>query len=84
MNKKEFEVLDELYFLVSFDDLQEALNYDRSELRDILKSLVRKKWVKCYKTVNEDIEWDQVDFENLFDKYHYLASKEGLIAHNSR
>ncbi len=84
MNKREFEILDELYFLVSFDDLREALCYDRSELRVILKSLARKKWVKCYKSVDEDIEWDEVEFENLFDKYHYLASKEGLIAHNTR
>ena len=84
MNKKEFEILDELYFLVSFDDLQEALNYDRSELRDILKSLVRKKWVKLYKTVNEDVDWNKVDVENLFDKYHYLARKEGVIVDNRR
>ncbi len=84
MEKREFDVLDELYFFVRFDDLQEALNYDRYELKDILKTLVRKKWVKCYKTADEDIPWEQVDFENLFDKYHYLASKAGLIAHNSR
>jgi len=82
LKEKEFEVLDELYFLISFNDLHKNVSYARTELKEILRSLIDKRWIRCFESYDIDLDWDDIDFENRFDKYHYLANKQGLKAHN--
>jgi len=84
MTDKEFEVLDELYFVTHYDELQKSLNFNPETLKILIISLWDKGWIRCYLGVDNELDSDSVDFENQFDKYHYLASKEGLMAHNSR
>ena len=83
LSEIEFEVLDELYFLVSFEELVNILGMDQIKLKQVLGKMVEKRWVKCYHGPEQDIDYHDVDFLNQFDKYHYLASKEGLFIHNS-
>ena len=83
LSEIEFEVLDELYFLVSFEELVNILGMDQIKLKQVLGKMVEKRWVKCYRGPEQDIDYHDVDFLNQFDKYHYLASKEGLFIHNS-
>ena len=84
MTEEEFEVLDELYFVTHYEELQLSLNLDTEPLRSLIISLWDKGWLRCYLGVDNELDGDTVDFENQFNKYHYLASKEGLLAHNSR
>lgn len=84
MTDKEFDVLDELYFLTSFDDLFKNCNLTAEELKEILESLLQKGWVKCLKNKDEEIPDHELDFENCFKEYDYLATKSGLFAHNSQ
>ena len=83
LSEKEFEVLDELYFVVSFAELANTLDMDQNTLKQVLGKMVEKRWVKCFTGPEQDIDYHDVDFLNQFDKYHYLASKEGLFIHNS-
>ena len=83
MTKQEFEILDELYFLISYPDLVERVEMPEENLREELGKMVQKEWVRCFRKVDEDVDWVDVDFENQFANYHYLASKAGLLAHNS-
>lgn len=83
MTDLEFDVLDELYFLQPYSYLLKTMKMDEQEVKSTLKVLLEKGWVKCYKSPSEEMDPDQVDFENCFAKYHYLASKAGLLAHNS-
>ncbi len=83
LSEKEFEVLDELYFLVSFEELASTVEMNQTTLKQVLGKMVKKRWVKCYTGPEQDIDYHDVDFLNQFDKYHYLASKEGLFIHNS-
>ena len=84
MTDKEFEVLDELYFVTHYKELQESLDFDPESLKVLIISLWNKGWLRCYLGVDNELDGGTVDFENQFSKYHYLASKEGLMAHNSR
>ena len=76
-------ILDELYFLISYEELRQKVDLTEEVFRSALGKMVDKQWVRCYKKVDEDLDWEDVDFENQFANYHYLASKAGLLAHNS-
>lgn len=84
MTELQFEILDELYFVISFNDLKEKLRIDEYQLKQELQSLLELDYIKCFRNVSDEIPPQHLDFENNFQKYHYLASKEGLFAHNSR
>lgn len=84
MTDLEFDILDELYFVQSFQDVQNALELDELELKEGLARLIAKTWVKCLpQDVDEVIADEELDFENNYKIYHYLATKEGLLAHNT-
>lgn len=83
MSDSEFDVLDELYFVQSFDNLQGLCDLDTDELVKTLSSLFEKKWIKVLKTVDEEEIPDKVLLKTEYRKYFYLATKKGLLAHNS-
>lgn len=84
MTDLEFEILDELYFVISFEALCKNLQMDESVLKDGLLAVYNKGWLRIFdKESDEDI--NSLDyFHKNYKKYNYLASKEGLLAHNSR
>ncbi len=84
MTDHEYEIMDELYFVISFEELQQRLPLDESELKQILNSLLDREYIKCFSNVSDELPHADVDFENNYRNYHYLVSKEGLFAHNSR
>ena len=83
MTDEEFDVLDELYFVIRFDDLLEATEKDADELIKILKSLFSKGWIKVLKTVDDEVPDSEIDMDNSSSEYYFLATKKGLLAHNS-
>ena len=84
MTDEEFDLLDELYFVYSFEHIKVELEWETESLKKALKVLVDKGWVNCFKTVHEVLPKEEVDFESNYDQYFYLASKAGLFAHNER
>jgi hypothetical protein len=49
-----------------------------------LHALIQKGWVKCLaKETDEEIVVTD-NFKAEFKKYNYLATKAGLLAHNSK
>ncbi len=84
MTDQEFEIMDELYFVISFQELMEKISLDETKLKRVLGNLVAKSYVKCFKNVSDELPHEEVDFDLNYRIYHYLASKEGLFAHNSR
>jgi hypothetical protein len=84
MTDREYEILDALYFTVSFEYLEKELNTAPTILRDELISLINKGWVKCLEKISEQ-EIEEVERIKMnYKEYNYLASKKGLMAHNSR
>nr|WKN35542.1 transporter [Tunicatimonas sp. TK19036] len=84
MTDLEYDVMDELYFVTPFNQLRSTLELEEQELRNILQSLLQKNWIKCYVDHTEEILPHEVDFTHHYQEYFYLATKEGLLAHNGR
>ena len=81
MTDIEYDILDELYFLKGFNDLLDALDIDEIMLKGSLKSMFIKGWIRCYSSPINEIFYGDVDLENAYDRYLYIASKKGLQAH---
>ncbi|MEN7546869.1 hypothetical protein AAG747_03040 [Rapidithrix thailandica] len=84
MTEQEFTILDELYFLTSYQDLSEAVGLEEAALLNSLKSLLEKKWIRCYKEADQELPYEDTDLEKDYARYYYLASKEGLLKHNQQ
>ncbi|WKN44319.1 hypothetical protein [Tunicatimonas pelagia] len=84
MTDQEFDVLDELYFVTSFEELSEAVGMKEDELFLVLKALLEKKWIKCYQNHSEELLAHEVDINQYYQAYSYLATKAGLLVHNGR
>ncbi|MCU0438438.1 MAG: transporter [Raineya sp.] len=84
MTNLEFEVLDQLYFVESFQKIQQELSLEELTLKEVLKDMIEKGWVKCFSDRYTEVIMDTKLFEEKYTLYQYLATKEGLLAHNSR
>ena len=82
MTDIEFDLLDELYFVTSFSELQKTLSLSTPVLGELLQGMVEKGWVKCFKSASEELSFDTSDYAQHFAEYFYLATKAGLLAHN--
>ena len=82
MTDQEFDVLDELYFVQPFEYLISEVELDTYEIKEALKGLLDKKYIKCFESVDEEVFEQDLDFENKYAEYYYLATKAGLLAHN--
>ncbi len=83
MTDLEFDILDELYFVISFDELVENSGHSEDDVVNVLKELYNRKWIRVLLTVEKDEDPKSIDLDRNYEKYLYLASKQGLFAHNS-
>jgi hypothetical protein len=83
LTDSEYEILDELYFVLSFEELKSKFSYPEKELVGMLKRLLEKGWVRCLTPVTDVEIEDFSEFDHQYTEYNYLASKKGLLAHNS-
>lgn len=82
MDEAEFDLLDELYFVVHYDELKQNVDLSDEDIQKTLVSLSSKGWIRIYE--NSDKELDDFDLISNFKSYYYLASKKGLMAHNKQ
>ena len=82
MTDLEFQVLDELYFLTSFQELAEATALPKNQLKAVLDQLGSKGWLRCYLSPDEELNVGDTRFTAHNEDLLYLASKAGLLAHN--
>ncbi len=83
MTNIEFDILDELYFIQSYDFLVHTLKLNDKLLKKSLRDLIERGWVTCYSSLTEELAFESDEFEKDYWNYHYLATKAGLMAHNS-
>ena len=85
MNEIEYDIIDELYFVTSYGDIATALNLNEEELSLYLAELIKKGYIKAlFPDPDTEVEFDENLFWANFRQYFYLATKAGLISHNSR
>ncbi|HET8860436.1 hypothetical protein [Marivirga sp.] len=82
MNEQEIDLLDELYFVQSYDEVKSALGWQDSNLQKYLFSLYKKEYIKLL--INHDEEYAGV--KNIkqipWNSLYFLATKKGLMEHN--
>ena len=83
MTDEEFDVLDELYFVIRFGELADLTEKSSEDLVEVLKSLYQKGWIKVMMTVDDELPESEIDLDNSFSDYYFLATKKGLLAHNT-
>jgi hypothetical protein len=84
MSELEFDVLDELYFVTPFDELQHQTGLSAMELIECLHSLLQKKYIKILTGPDDEVEYEADKLHQHPQKYFFLATKLGLMAHNGR
>ena len=85
MTDTQYQIIDELYFVTSFADLMQASGLPTEILQQELAALLATGWVKAlYPVPDQDQPFDPGHFEAHGRMYFFLATKAGLLAHNSR
>ena len=82
MSDAEFDLLDELYFVQSYQYLREILQWEDQLLLETLDSLYRGGMIKCLLTPDNE-RFDQVNVIEEGRNLYFLATKKGLMAHNA-
>lgn len=82
MTSKQFELLDELYFVIGYHDLKESLEWSDEELCAELTQLFSEGWLRVFKSPSDTTDFELISDEILMNSF-LLASKAGLKAHNS-
>lgn len=82
MTDLEFDLMDELYFVQPYAQLQTALGWGDLVLLQTLKLLYSQGYIKCLKTPDKEI-FDEIDWQYQGRDLLYLATKKGLMAHNT-
>jgi len=84
MSENEYLIMDQLYFVTSYEDIKEGSALDDAALVAILWGLINKEWVKCLDGPEIEVTLAEDEFMSYYAKYHYLATKQGLLEHNMR
>ncbi len=82
MSDEEFDLIDELYFVQRYDFIKESLGWEDKKLLITLNSLYRSGMIKCLTSPDTE-RFDVVDISAEGKNLFYLATKKGLMAHNS-
>lgn len=82
MSDTEFDLLDELYFVQTYDFIKESLKWEDELLLETLNSLYQSGMIKCLSAPDTE-RFDQMDLFKEGKNLFYLATKKGLMAHNT-
>jgi hypothetical protein len=82
----EYDILNAIYFVESFEHILEECKEKPAIVADVIKQLIHKKYIVPMRWDEEKTEYIRSFIYDTDDMraYHYLATKEGLIAHNTR
>ena len=84
MSEPEYLVLDELYFVQSFDELHAQTGLAPEQLKEVLAGMLQRGWLKCMLSREGEEPAEASRFSSQYTSLYYLATKAGLMAHNSR
>ena len=82
MTDLEFDIIDEMYFVISYNELESRLSMNREDLIDQLIEIFNRGWLRVFKSPDDTKDFEHVSKDILVNSY-LLASKAGLKAHNS-
>lgn len=83
MSSFEFDLMDELYFPASFDELVERLSREKKIIYETLTSLLQQEFIVQLQFNSKTKDFDKLenpDFSSI-EKSSFVATKQGLTAH---
>ena len=81
----EFDLLDELYFVTPFRLLLQKTGLPAAELENQLRILLEQGLIRSYwPDPDTELAYETTSFGAIARDASYLASKEGLLQHNTR
>ena len=83
MTDLQFEILDQLYFVISYEELRKQLGIESIVLNAELHRLHSIDFVRVFESPDKTMDFEEFDDHLLMNSY-LLASKKGLKAHNSQ
>lgn len=86
LSNLEYDILGAVYFVESFDNILAECDEKENIVADVLKSLIQRKYVTAMVFDQEKTEYVKsfiYDSDNM-RAYYYLATRDGLLKHNSR
>ena len=83
MTEQEYLLLDELYFLIDYNSLKNKSKLSIQNLDELLISSINKNWINFYEKIDGESLFLNNQTQSNLKSYFYLASKEGLKAHNT-
>jgi hypothetical protein len=84
LTNQEFELIDALYFTIPFDRLKVELDWEEHVLKEELLKLIQKGWVKCMEGNGDEEVENLQKIDSNYRNLSFLATKQGLLEHNSR
>ena len=85
MTDAEYDLLDELYFVTPFRTLLEKTDLPAPVLREQLRALLEAGLIRCYwPDPDTELAYEPSSFGAVAQDCSFLASKEGLLQHNTR
>ena len=85
MTDPEFDLLDELYFVTPFRTLLEKTGLPAPVLTEQLRALLENGLIRSYwPDPDTELAYEPTSFGAIAGDASYLASKEGLLQHNTR
>jgi hypothetical protein len=82
MNDEEFDLMDELYFVQPYGYLLETLDWEEVLLLSTLQRLFDQGYIKCLDDPDSE-RFGAVDIMKEGKGLYFLATKNGLMAHNT-
>lgn len=82
MTDEEFDLIDQLYFVQSYTDLKQVTGLTNEALLELLQEIYEKGWLRPVALLDGDTPPDPISILSEGENYFYVASKEGLLAHN--
>ncbi|MBO3270570.1 MULTISPECIES: hypothetical protein [Hymenobacter] len=81
----EFDILDELYFVTSFAELSRKTTLAAPVVEENLRSLLEKDLIRSFwPDADTELAYEPTSFGAICRDAFFLASKEGLLQHNTR
>lgn len=82
MTDFEFDLLDELYFVKSMQELNSLFKDQTIDISTKLWTMIEKGWVKVMDRVDNELQVTKDEYITNCHSFLFNISKKGLMAHN--
>jgi hypothetical protein len=86
MTDLQFQILDECYFVSSYQNILDNIDCDESAFKESLANLLGNQLIAQLKFDSSTKDYDRLSIPDLnsLENSFFVATKEGLLRHNSR